>query len=126
MTDWIMNESARQSPLAGRAEAMAFLGGIGRKGFDTNVRPHIRERKIGRRVFYYWEDLERWLETKGTSVSTGTTTESIMSGFGTRGTARTSPRAREIAQKLVSGPHVSMPKLCRANGQRSEKDPPSR
>jgi hypothetical protein len=105
---------------------MAFLGGIGRKSFDTNVRPHIRERKIGRRVFYYWEDLERWLETKGTSASTGTTTESIMSGFGTRGTAQTSRRAREIAQKLVSGPHVSMPKLCRADEHRREKDPRSR
>ena len=123
MTDGIMNESARPSPLASRTEAMAFVGGIGRKSFDTNVRPHLRERRIGRRVFYYWEDLERWLQTQGTTASTGTKTESIMSGFGTRGTARTSPRAREIAQKLVSGPHASIPRRYQADGHRGEKDP---
>ena len=108
MTERIMNESVRSSPLATRPEAQAYLR-LSRNSFDRNVRPHLTVIEIGGRIFFEWEELEQWLENRKVAAAARPTasgrthgTGRSSSDSGTRASNTNSPRARQILRRLRS------------------------
>ena len=77
------------------------------------VKPHVRPVKIGRRVFYFWEELRQWVHDKAGGISANQTPAqgTTLSASRTTGTVATSRRAQQISRQLKSKPEGSTPKL---------------
>lgn len=89
-------------------EDAAKMCGVGIALFDKEVRPHLQEIKIGRRVVFLPRDVQTWLERD----KAGESDDAPKVASGTCASLATvtyvnDPRVQEIAKRLAEKRHAS-------------------
>ena len=108
----------RELGLGSREEVIEALR-VSPRHFDRHVLPHLVRTTVGRRVFFRWEEVDRWLRTQEVGPSNETVApESTSSGFGTRSSDTTGPRAKRFLEKLKKRQLGSTKKSPRDGEQR--------
>jgi Helix-turn-helix domain len=100
-----------------RREAADYLG-LSARTFQRHVVKRVARVQVGNRAYYTQEDLDLWVEQQkvGESYPGDDRASRSTSGSGTRASATTSPRAREILATLQSEQRPSTPRLFPVDG----------
>jgi len=90
------------------------------KTFERKVQPLVPRVKIGSKVLFDREDLQRWVDTQKVGESAGTAEPaSTSSGSDTMASVKRSARADEILRKLRRKRRASTPRLFPVGGRRT-------
>lgn len=106
--------------LATRDEVVERLR-ISRRTFDVHVAPHLAAIRIGRRVLYRWDEVERWLRTQEAGpyceTSEPGSTRSALRHL--KGNEPIDPRVRETVRRLREKQRKSTRRLYPVEGGRA-------
>lgn len=109
--------SAHAQPrLVTKQEAADYLR-VSLRTFDRHVAPRIETVRIGGRVFYTWEELNRWLDAQTVGPLSQTSGRGIGSyASDTTAVGTNGPRAKRIIERLKKRRSDSTPRLYPVGG----------